>query len=356
MMKRFETPAAQRQYEQILCREPALVAKLRNVVALQWVNAKGGPLQRFTPFEDAFLCILTSGTLVGREITRFTVMRGAHDVVDWDMHRICRLSGPRHVPNPSSKFFEFALALDAARAASVMGGTLPNLRKLELPKMVVRSSAPAALPVVNKHGELCVPEQLSAEFHTLTAAEKILAVRAAMLTNSVKTEAGIFTPVEMIDPCLLSRLDLQRDLIDWLGVTINNPLQKYLELPNPLAPIPHELRTSELAVARKRLGDAQALFHDEDLLEPGELVRASGKRQATVAELTPLLRRTLGVVFEQMTQKQIEQMIMFPATPVAVNTVGKPRFYWKGSASNTEALQDSGIACPELPDCFLPRE
>jgi len=351
-MKKFETPAAARQYEQILCRESGLMVKLRGVVAMQYISADTGPLKRFEPFENALLCILTSGMLAGREITRFTIMRGAHEVVDWDLHRVCRVNGPRHVPNPHSKFFEFAMALDKARAIAAAGGTLPLLNKCQLPNMFIRSVSPAALPIADKYGQLCVPAALSAEYHQLGTAEKIAAAKTLMLSGSIQTTDGVYTPVELVDPALSSRLEFCRNLTDWLGVTIANPLAKYLEMPNPMAS-----SKEELAAARKRMGDAHALYHDEDLLEAsGNLIRASGKRQATVAEMTPLLRRCLGVAFGQMTESHLKQMIAFPATPVAVDTIGKPKFFWKGAASNTAALQELGVPYPELPKCFLPQE
>lgn len=370
---RFETVQAQRQYNQVLCRDARRCKKMWGCVALQFLAADGGALRPFMRDSEIYLAVACSGQLdESREISRFTVLDAeGHAVVDWDLARVARKLGQPHIPNPESGFFEYALAIDRAREQAVET-SLPPLTKWRKPQMVCRSAAPLGFPIANPAGEL----RLSAAVKQLVGDDKSpTAARAAMLSLSTESDDGWYTPESAVHKELHESLKWFIDLSPFIGVTIKNPLERYVEMPNPWVgidlPNPADLGALETAliemlpVARKRLGTAQALFDDQDLLEGAvdingnfnsAPVRASGRRVPKVEELAPLLQRALGHAYAQLTRHHLEQMVAFPTTPVLVNSIGKPMFYWKGRGSNVEALNRVGIVYPDLPTCFLPRE
>lgn len=371
---KFDSAQAERQYHQILARDSRVCREMWGCVALQYLSADGKPLKRFERQDNLLLAVATSGQVDEyREISRFTILRGSEAVVDWDLTRVCRDSGPRHVPNRHSRFFEFALALDSARAVAATTPPLPNLNKFKKPQAFVHSVAPAALPVADSDGNIKLIQRLKPQgLSAMELVDQVKTARAAMLAESIETEDGWFTPINAVHPELVSSAEYL-DMDAFTGVHVKNPLARYLQVSNPWVGLQLPTAIEEIdaflqahiALARKSLGSVGPLFSDEDILEAAvdidgrpsdKPLRATGRRVPTVAELEPLLKRELGSSFEQISAKQLAQMVALPANPILVKGIGKPMFFFKGFGSNTDALRRVGIEYPELPSCFLPWE
>jgi hypothetical protein len=373
---KFDSAQAERQYHQVLARPALVCQEMWGCVALQYLTVSGKPLNRFEPKSNLLLAVATSGALnEHREISRFTVLHGSRAVVDWDLTRVCRDNSGSHIPAMGSRFFEMALSIDKAREQAAATPPLPHLNKFQFPKAWIFSAAPAALPIAGPDGVIRLVQRLKPKgFDAMAATEQAKAARAALLNVSVEADAGWYTPTTAISS-ELTDMDsrLFYDMEQFKGVTIRNPLEQYLNIPNPygsvwksLEPLVEAEKVEEFVqAARQSLGALSPLFDEADIIDcvvdnDGRLqnkpLQVSGRRVPTIQEMEPLLKQELGQVFNQLDAKQLAQLVAFPATPVVATGIGKPMFFFKGFGSNTDALRRVGIEYPDLPNCFLPRE
>lgn len=390
--KKFESLAAQSQYEQILKRPRGLVAAMWNSIAIQFFELKSfGLPNRFVKPEDVVMAIATSGPIADREINRFTVLRHAFDMnsasvlVDWDLTRICREHGAPHVPNPLTDYFPMAMALDKTRAAAVYARKeFSHIQTFKMPKPFVCVSAVSALPISDSDGNVVLAQHLQPEgFANLHLYDQIQIARQRLFEAAEKSEGCFFLAVEHIHPAAeCAHFDFRLDMEPFRGEKIRNPLQDHLRFkapwvkhmfdeigPNRALP-PEQLEAAmakTVAAARQRLGLAGPMFSLNDIGRAGgpaacaddpdnDIVSVSGEEIPSVEAMTPFFKKELGVVYELMSKTALERAIAFPTLPINVETVGKVMMFYKGNESNTDVLRSVDVLFPDLPNCFLPRD
>jgi hypothetical protein len=70
----------------------------------------------------------------------------------------------------------------------------------------------------------------------------------------------------------------------------------------------------------------------------------------------PLLQAVFGPQLKMFDSDTLETALNFPSAPLMAPAAGKISVFWKGTASNTDALQAAGLLdYPDLPKVMLPR-